>query len=86
MKSGLIIYVVGEEPPNWDAAFESMVIKKNTKVDLVEIITANTGHFDVLDAWWSLLTKGMKRVSCMIGEFSPAGNLTLTSRELHLCG
>ena len=28
MKSGLIIYVVGEEPPNWDAAFESMAIKK----------------------------------------------------------
>ena len=86
MKSGLIIYVVGKEPPNWDAEFELMTIKKNTKVDLVEIITAKTGHFDVLDAWWSLLTKGMQRITCMIGEFSPAGNLTLTSRELHLCG
>ena len=86
MKSGLIIYVVGDEPPNWNTARESMAIKENTKADLVEIITANTGHFDVLDAWWSLLTKGMKRVSFMIGEFSPAGNLTLTSRELHLCG
>jgi len=86
MKSGLIIYVVGDEPPNWNTARESMAIKENTKADLVEIITVNTGHFDVLDAWWSLLTKGMKRISCTIGEFSPSGDLTLTSRELHLCG
>jgi hypothetical protein len=86
MKSGLIIYVVGKEPPNWDAAVELMTVKKNTKADLVEIITANTGHFDVLDAWWSLLTKGMKRITCTIGEFSPAGRLTLKNRELHLCG
>jgi hypothetical protein len=86
MRSGLIVYVVGKEPPNWDITFESVTIKKNAQVDLVEIITANTGHFDVLDAWWSLLTKGMKKITCRIGEFSPAGNLTLTGRELHLCG
>ena len=86
MKSGLIIYVVGTEPPNWDVEFELKTVKKNTKVDLVEIITGNTGHFDVLDAWWSLLTKGMKRITCVIGEFSPTGILTLTGRELHLCG
>jgi len=86
MKSGLIIYVVGNEPPNWDAAFECVSVKENTSVDLVEIITANTGHFDVLDAWWSLLTRGMKRITCMIGAFSPTGELTLSGRELHLCG
>jgi hypothetical protein len=86
MKSGLIIYVVGKEPPEWDVAHEVMTVKNNTKVDSVEIITANTGHFDVSDAWWSLLAKGMKKITCMIGEFSPGGNLTLTGRELHLCG
>jgi len=86
MKSGLIIYVVGKEPANWDADSELMTIKKSTKADLVEIITAQTGHFDVLDAWWSLLTRGMKRITCMIGKFSPTGNLTLTSRELRLYG
>jgi len=86
MKSGLIIYVVGKEPVNWDADYELMVIKQNTKADLVEIITANTGHFDVLDAWWSLLTKGMQRIVCMIGEFSPTGSLTITDRKLRLCG
>jgi len=86
MKSGLIIYVVGKEPANWDADYELMVIKQNTKADLVEIITAKTGHFDVLDAWWSLLTKGMQRITCMIGEFSHTGSLTLTDRKLRLCG
>ncbi len=86
MKSGLIIYVVGKEPANWDADSELMTVKQNTKADLVEIITAQTGHFDVIDAWWSLMTKGMQHIACMIGEFSPAGNLTLTSRQLRLCG
>lgn len=86
MKSGLIIYVVGKEPVNWDADYELMVIKQNTKADLIEIITAKTGHFDVFDAWWSLLTRGMKQITCMIGEFSPKGSLTLTDRKLRLCG
>lgn len=86
MKSGLIIYVVGKEPVNWDADSELMTIKQNSKADLVEIITAQTGHFDVLDAWWSLLTRGMKRITCMIGKFSPTGNLVLTDRKLRLCG
>ena len=86
MRSGLIIYVVGKEPPGWNVELEVMTVKKNAKVDLVEIITANTGHFDVLDAWWSLLTKGMKKISCMIGEISPEGNICLTGRELQLYG
>ncbi|MDX2448322.1 MAG: hypothetical protein QNK29_14120 [Desulfobacterales bacterium] len=86
MRSGLIIYVVGKEPPHWDVALELMTVKKKAKVDLVEIITVNTGHFDIPDAWWSLLTRGMKQITCMMAEFSPAGNLTLTGRELHLCG
>ena len=86
MKSGLIIYVVGKEPVNWDAEYELIVIKQKTKADLIEIITAKTGHFDILDAQWSLLTKGMQRINCMIGEFSPTGSLTLTGRKLRLCG
>jgi hypothetical protein len=86
MKSGVIIYVVGKEPANWDADYEMMTIKQNTKADLVEIITAQSGHFDVLDAWWSLITKGMQHITCMIGEFSSAGNLTLTGRKLRICG
>ncbi|MGA7145074.1 MAG: hypothetical protein WBY47_11270 [Desulfobacterales bacterium] len=85
MKTGLIVYVVGTEPADWDAAFEMKTIRQISRVDSVEIITAQWGHFDVLDAWWSLLTRGMKQVICMIGEFTPNGHLTLQGRKLCLC-
>jgi F420-0:gamma-glutamyl ligase-like protein len=86
MKSGLIIYVVGKEPSNWNADFGKKTIKQNIQADLVEIITNKSGHFDVLDAWFSLMVRGMKRITCMIGEFTPNGTLALTGRELRLCG
>jgi len=50
MRSGLIVYVFGKEPPHWDAASELMAVKKNNKVYMVEIITVHTGHFDILEA------------------------------------
>jgi hypothetical protein len=86
MKTGLIVYVVGTEPVDWDADSELRAIKQSSRADLVEIITVKSGHFDVLDAWWSLLTRGMKRIVCIIGEFTPNGNLTLKERKLCLCG
>jgi hypothetical protein len=85
MKTGLIVYVVGTEPADWDAAYEMKSIRQICQADRVEIITAQWGHFDVLDAWWSLLTRGMKQVICMIGEFAPNGRLTLQERKLCLC-
>jgi len=86
MKTGLIVYVVGTEPVDWDADSELRAIKRSSRADLIEIITVKSGHFDVLDAWWSLLTRGMKRIVCIIGEFTPNGNLTLKERKLCLCG
>jgi len=86
MKTGLIVYVVGTEPADWDAVSESKTIKQYINADRIEIITVKSGHFDVLDAWWSLLTRGMKRVVCMIGEFTPNGSLALKERQLCLCG
>jgi hypothetical protein len=86
VKTGLIVYVVGKEPADWNVESESTAIKQNIKADLVEIITVKTGHFDISDAWWSLLTRGMKRIVCRIGKFTAKGNLALTGNELHLCG
>ncbi|MDH3356380.1 MAG: hypothetical protein OEM06_02875 [Desulfobacteraceae bacterium] len=86
MKTGLIVYVVGTEPVDWDANSEMRAIKLSSRADLIEIITVKSGHFDILDAWWSLLTRGMKRIVCIIGEFTPSGNLTLKGRKLCLCG
>ena len=86
MKTGLIIYVVGKEPADWNVDSEVITIQQNIKADLVEIITAKTGHFDVLDAWRSLLIRGMKQIVCMIGEFTPKGKLMLKDHRLRLCG
>ena len=86
MKSGLIIYVVGKEPLNWDADDGKKTIKQKFRADLVEIITVQTGHFDVIDAWCSLMIRGMNQITCMIAEFTPNGMLALTGRELRLCG
>jgi len=86
MKTGLIVYVVGKEPADWDADSEFKIIKQCISADRIEIITEQSGHFDVLDAWWSLLTGGMKRIVCMIGEFTPNGSLALKERQLCLCG
>jgi hypothetical protein len=85
MKTGLIVYVVGTEPAEWDAASEMKLIRRISQADRVEIITAQWGHFDVLDAWRSLLARGMNQVICMIGEFAPNGHLILQDRKLCLC-
>jgi len=86
MKTGLIVYVVGTEPVDWDADYALRAIKQSSRADLVEIITVTSGHFDVLDAWWSLLTRVMRRIVFTIGEFMPNGDLTLKERKLCLCG
>jgi len=86
MKTGLIVYVVGREPVEWDGNSQLKTIKQTSRADLVEIITETSGHFDILDAWLFLLTRGMKRIVCIIGEFTPNGNLNLKERKLCLCG
>ena len=86
MRSGLIIYVVGKEPENWNA--DDPFVQENLMVDAdsVEIITEKSGHFDVQDAWWALLARGMAYVSCKIARFEESGKIAFTGRELRLCG
>ncbi len=86
MKTGIIIYVVGEVPLYWSEKDEINIRKLDSRADAVEIITTRTGHFDVLDAWWSLTSRGMARIICRLAEFSYTGNLILTGRELRLSG
>jgi hypothetical protein len=84
MKTGLIVYVFGSEPQVWDSDAILTEIKQDTEADLVELMTENTGHHNVLDAWRTMLVKGMKRVTCISGEFTASGSLHLTGRELRL--
>jgi hypothetical protein len=86
MKTGIIIYVSGEVPLNWCEKDEINTRKSDCRADAVEIITSVSGHYDVLDAWWFLTSRGMKLVVCKLAEFSNSGKLIFTGRELRLCG
>jgi hypothetical protein len=86
LKSGVIIYAAGEAPASWTEDKERAVKQSITGVDAVEIITTRTGHFDVMDAWWSLKARGVALVECKMAEFTANGELKETGRTLRLCG
>ena len=86
MKTGIILYIVGEEPEGHVTTTEHLVSGLALDAERIEVISHNTGHFDVSDAWWSLVAKGMQRVFCVLAEFTKTGALRLTGRSLRLCG
>ena len=86
MKSGVIIYVAGSAPQDWTEDDETRIRSSESHADLIEIITTQTGHFDVMDAWRDLLSRGMSRVTCKMAVFSKSGEIDFTGRELRLCG
>jgi 3-mercaptopyruvate sulfurtransferase SseA len=86
MKTGVIVYVVGGEGLYDDLDMEKAVKKLNINADRVEVVSARSAHFDVMDAWWLLTTKGMKKIVCMLAEVVNHSKINLTGRELRLCG
>ena len=86
MKTGMIVYVVGKAPVGEDIDFGAEVKKVHRGADRIEIVSSDTGHFDVADAWSSLTAKGMQSIFCIVGEMNAAGGLRLQERILRLCG
>ena len=86
MKSGVIIYVAGSAPQDWTEDDETRIKSSESHADLIEVITTQTGHFDVLDAWRVLLSKGMSRITCKMAVFGEFGEIEFTGQELRLCG
>jgi hypothetical protein len=86
MKRGVIIYTAGEAPASWTEDKEKLVKSSVIGAEAVEIITTRTGHFDILDAWWSLNSKGMDYIECKLAMFTEDGELNDTGRILRLCG
>ena len=86
MKSGVIIYVAGSAPENWTEDDEARIRRMEPVADLVEVITTRTGHFDVLDAWRDLLSRGMSLITCKMAIFNESGEIKMTGRELRLSG
>ena len=85
MKTGAIVYVVGKE--NLSKYFDITVAVKKLEIDAerIELVSSGSGHYDIMDAWWSLTAKGMKRIICLIAEVVNGSDLRLTGREIQLC-
>jgi hypothetical protein len=86
VRHGIIIYAAGEAPPDWSEEKEAVVKQMVSEADGVEIITSRTGHFDVMDAWYSLLLKSINHIVCRMAGFSTSGELVFTGRSLRLSG
>ena len=50
MKTGVTVYIVGGEVPYDDIDIEKAVKKLNLNADRVEVVSARSIHFDVMDA------------------------------------
>jgi len=86
MKKGLIIYAAGDAPTGWTEDQEQLVRCSMVGAEAVEIITQHTGHYDVQDAWLSLITKGIAQIECRLATFTGDGQLRETGRAIRLCG
>lgn len=87
MKTGTIIYVAGNSTLEWlTSDLKELVCKSGIKADRLEIITRTSGNYDIHDAWWRLVAKGMQLVLCLLAEVDDRGELRLTGRQMRLCG
>jgi hypothetical protein len=86
MKTGLIIYATGDPPRNWTETDSDVTGKIGWKPEMVKIITRTSGHFDIHDAWFELVSKGMAHIVCKMASFNDLGEMVLTGREFRLCG
>ena len=86
MKTGVIVYLVGKKSLDNEIDFEEAKKRLKIKADRVEIVSSIGGNYDVMDAWWGLTAKGMKRIICIIAEVVSRSEFRLTGQKLRLCG
>ena len=86
MKAGIIIYATGNPPPDWMEGDCGVIGDLANKPGMVKIITRTSGHFDVHDAWFELISKGMAHIICKLAAFNDLGQMELTGKEMRLCG
>ncbi len=86
MKTGAIIYVTGGEKIVDGFNLQEAVKKLKITADRVEVVSSRIGHYNVMDAWWMLLVKGMKNIFCITAEVTNGSELRITDHKLRLCG
>ena len=87
MKTGIILYVLGNEPTNLvDDTITQVAKNLMPDVDRIEIVSKDHGHWDISDAWWTLIVKGMHQIICTQAEYTKGNGLRLTGRNMRLTG
>ncbi|GEM_PF-309158 len=85
MKTGIIVYVLGNQLHEENFDEKKAVRDMDVKADKVELVFSGEKNFDVSDAWWKLTSKGMNRIVCRYGEIAGCSEIRLKDRELQLC-
>ncbi|GAB6094391.1 hypothetical protein JCM14469_06430 [Desulfatiferula olefinivorans] len=86
MKTGVIIYMAGDEPQGFCPESKPVPLHLDVKADKVAWISKTRGYHDVYDADFALSARGMQRIICVMGRFTETGEVALTGRSLRLRG
>ncbi|MBU1169424.1 MAG: hypothetical protein KKD44_07650 [Proteobacteria bacterium] len=86
MKTGVIVYMAGDEPQGFCPEIKNVPAMLDFKADRVAWISRHSGYHDIHDADFALSAKGMDRIICLMGEFTDTGHVSLTGRALRLRG
>ena len=84
MRTGVIVYMLDENFPVENEPKLAAAVKVSHQADRVEVVSRDQKHFDVMDAWWKLTTKGMQRVVFMFLGASPENKIKPSRRHLRV--
>jgi len=86
MKTGVIVYVIGEQAR--DDAFDPHQAARDIGVaaDRVTFVFSGEGEESLVHAWMEMTVKGMARILCMAGELIHPSQVRLTGRQFQLGG
>ncbi len=85
MKTGIIVYVRGSNFRD-DIDIKNALRDMDYRAEKVEVVFGDSNTFDIMDAWWRLMAKGMARVVCMLADITESSDIKFTGRQLRLCG
>jgi hypothetical protein len=86
MKTGIIVYVLGNVSMNEEFNEKSAIEGLGVPADRVAFVFSGEKNDDIAYHWWDMTRKGMSRIICMAGMLNPPSQIRLTGKQLQLCG
>ena len=84
MKTGVIVYVVGNRDAETHFDEKQALGTLGMKADRVEFVFSGQSEDDLAYSWWNMTRKGMSRILCMAGELIAPSNIRLFGHEMQL--